>query len=80
MPINKTVVDGDETIFHCTAVGNPVPNIKWIRDGETVAAGDTLSFEANRNHSGKYWCSVENGLGVAINASAYLDVQCKSIS
>ena len=77
MPLNKTVVEGDDTMFRCTAVGNPIPNIKWIKDGETVATGDTLSFEAKRNHSGKYRCSVENGLGVTINARAHLDVQCK---
>lgn len=42
-----------------------------------MATGDTLSFEAFRNQSGKYWCSAENGLNVTVNASAYLDVQCK---
>ena len=39
--------------------------------------GETLSFEANRNQSGKYWCTAENGLSVIVNASAILDVQCK---
>ena len=42
-----------------------------------MAKGETLSFEANRNQSGNYWCSVENGLGVTENASAHLNVQCK---
>ena len=42
-----------------------------------MATGDTLSFEAFRNQSGEYWCSVENGFDVTVNASAYLDVQCK---
>ena len=43
-----------------------------------MAKGETaLSFETNRNQSGKYWCLADNGLGVKINASALLDVQCK---
>ena len=42
-----------------------------------MGGGNTLSFETNRNHSGKYWCSAENGLSSAVNASASLDVQCK---
>ena len=37
----------------------------------------TLSFETNRNNSGKYWCLAENGLFSTVNASANLDVQCK---
>ena len=42
-----------------------------------MGTGDTLSLETHRNQSGEYWCSAENGVGLAINASAYLDVQCK---
>jgi len=77
VPVNQTVKEADTAIFHCTATGNPTPKITWLKDGTTVATGSTLSFEANRTHSGKYWCLAENGLKTAINASAYLDVQCK---
>ena len=42
-----------------------------------MATGERLRFEANRNNSGKYWCSADNGLSAADNASANLDVQCK---
>lgn len=54
-----------------------MPNIKWIKDGMTVGTGDALTFETNRNHLGKFWCTAENGLDVKINASAQLNVQCK---
>ena len=76
-PGNQTVKEGDETTFHCTATGNPTPTITWLKDGKTVASGDPFEFTANRNQSGKYWCSAENGLDVYINSSVYLDVQCK---
>jgi len=76
-PGNQSVTEGDETIFHCTATGNPTPKITWLKDGKTVASGDHYKFTANRNQSGKYWCSAENGLDVYINTSVYLDVQCK---
>lgn len=62
---------------HRTADGNPEPEIKWIKDGKTVATQGLLTFEAMRNQSGKYLCSVENGLNSTVNASATLDVQCK---
>ena len=44
-----------------------------------MGSGDTLSLETHRNKSGEYLCSAENGVGLVINASAYLDVQCKYI-
>lgn len=70
-------MEKQEVTFHCTANGNPTPEITWIKDGETVARGEFLNFKANRSHSGKYWCSADNGLDTSDNASAYLDVQCK---
>ena len=77
-PTNQTVKEDTEATFHCTATGNPTPKITWIIDGKTVAQGDTMSFDAGRSQSGKYWCLAENGLEKGqINASAYLDVQCK---
>jgi len=76
-PVNQTVREGDKTTFHCTATGNPTPVITWQKDAKTVGSGETLTLTAKRNHSGHYLCSAENGLGVTINASADLDVQCK---
>ena len=77
VPVNQTINEGDTARFQCTATGNPSAKITWLKDGKAVGSGNTLSFEANRTHSGKYWCSAENGLKTEINASAYLDVQCK---
>ena len=71
------MIEKEQTTFTCSAAGNPAPNITWTKDGKTVGSGDTLSLETHRNQSGKYWCSAENGVGLAIRASAYLDVQCK---
>lgn len=78
-PTDQTVLESETATFHCNATGNPTPKIKWVKDGKTVALGDTLVIEGNKNHSGKYWCLAENGLNVTVNASANLDVQCKYI-
>ena len=56
-----------------------MPKITWVKDGEAVAEGETLSFETKRNQSGKYWCLAENGFNSTANASAILDVQCKLV-
>ena len=76
-PADQIVLESATATFHCNATGNPTPEIKWIKDGKTVAKGNTMTFEANRTHSGKYWCLAENGLNMTVNASANLDVQCE---
>ena len=76
-PTNQTVIEGTNTTFHCTATGNPIPTITWMKDGKSVAEGHTLSFETSWNDSGEYWCLATNGLGDTINTTVNLDVQCK---
>jgi len=65
--------------LHCAATGHPTPKITWTKVGQVVGNDDILSFTSSRGHAGEYWCSAENGLGKAINGSAYLDVKCKNI-
>ncbi|XP_067024144.1 fibronectin type III domain-containing protein-like isoform X2 [Acropora muricata] len=74
-PTNQRVREGDEVTLNCSASGYPIPVIRWIRNGQTKKTGETLSFIARRDDSGKYWCKVDNGLGPAIVAEALLDVQ-----
>lgn len=76
-PLDQRVIEGAKATFHCNATGNPTPQITWKKDGEVVAEGESLSFETNKNHSGKYLCIAENGLNSTASASANLDVQCK---
>jgi len=75
-PSDQTVVENEEVVFSCSAIGNPAPKITWMKDGKTVGTEETLRFEASRDHSGDYWCSADNELSEAVNASAHLDVQC----
>ena len=76
-PSNQTIIERNQVTFTCSATGNPVPNITWTKDGETVHTGETLSFVTDRTRAGEYWCLAENVVREAIQARVYLDVQCK---
>ena len=76
-PSDQTITEGNQITFQCQGVGNPAPEINWIKDGERMGEGETLTVDGLRNDSGEYWCVAGNGLGDPANASASLDVQCK---
>ena len=77
-----TVVnESNAATLYCSATGNPVPSIKWIRRnaGEVtvVSNNSSLEFEAiNRNESGLYQCIANNSIGNDSKNCA-VDVQCK---
>ena len=75
-PLDQTVAENEQVTLRCSAIGNPVPEITWIKDGQTVDLGETLSFKAHRERSGKYWCSADSSLKGSVNASAELNIQC----
>ena len=76
VPSNKTANETDAVTFLCSASGNPVPTITWLKDGQTVGNQTALTFTVFRNHSGNYSCFADNGLNITVTASAHLDVQC----
>ena len=76
-PSKQTVLQGTNVTMSCSATGNPIPKITWFKDGKAIGSGETLSLNAQRNVAGKYWCSADNGVGEAVNASADIDVHCE---
>ncbi|XP_074608784.1 hemicentin-1-like [Acropora palmata] len=76
-PSKQTVLQGTNVTMSCSATGNPIPKITWFKDGKAIGSGETLSLNVQRNVAGKYWCSADNSVGEAVNASADIDVQCE---
>ena len=81
-PQNITVMEIERRniTMHCNATGRPTPQLSWIRvrDGKTVASGNTLLISAaDRSHGGEYRCVADNGVGNPVSKLAYLNVHCK---
>lgn len=76
-PSNQTVLENEEVKLHCAAIGNPIPQILWIKDGITIGTGENLTLKAWRNVSGTYTCMAKNLLNATAISSAHVDVQCK---
>jgi len=43
-PVDTTVVDGDEAVFNCTVVGEPLPTISWYISGVNLSINTTTPF------------------------------------
>ena len=78
------VVEGDPNItLECIAEGEPTPNITWTKvyangsDSGVLGTGNQFVLETNRNNSGKYRCTVYNGIGTAPNRTVKVEVNCK---
>ncbi|XP_076862840.1 contactin 1b [Brachyhypopomus gauderio] len=72
--INDTEKDvGSELTLSCTAVGKPLPWIRWLKDGYSYGKGELKFSSLTFEDSGMYQCVAENNWG-AIYASAELRV------
>eukprot|EP00076_Gallus_gallus_P035158 XP_025000696.1 mucosa-associated lymphoid tissue lymphoma translocation protein 1 isoform X5 [Gallus gallus] len=60
-PQNLTV--GDALVLECGAVGNPIPQYQWFRNGFPLANGNKNVYTVScvdMEHGGTYWCHVFN--------------------
>nr|CAD7258484.1 unnamed protein product [Timema shepardi] len=92
-PTNQTKLEGEKVQFSCEAKALPGNvTVKWYREGvyvKEVAAletrvtirrdGSLIVNPVSADDSGQYMCEVTNGIGDPQSASAFLNVECKSI-
>ncbi|XP_053909344.1 mucosa-associated lymphoid tissue lymphoma translocation protein 1 isoform X4 [Cuculus canorus] len=60
-PQNLTM--GDALVLECGAVGNPIPQYQWFRNGFPLADGSRNIYMVSHvdvEHQGTYWCHVFN--------------------
>ncbi|KAM9367931.1 mucosa-associated lymphoid tissue lymphoma translocation protein 1 [Phaethornis superciliosus] len=62
-PQPKNLTVGDALVLECGAVGNPIPNYQWFRNGLPLANGSKNVYMVTYvdvEHQGTYWCHVFN--------------------
>ena len=90
-PQGGLVYEGGNVTLSCNASGNPVPTIKWTRNGSVLTSSVLrISFGAesreltitivNRTDMGEYRCVANNSVGNVTSDAATLDVQCEYTS
>jgi len=82
---NQNVVEGGSDItLECIAEGKPENiTITWTRvldngsDSNVLFTGPRFVLDNNRNSTGTYRCTADNGIGTAPNRTIVVDVTCK---
>ena len=81
---DKVVVEGDPSVtLECLVAGVPTPNITWTKvytngsDSGVLGTENQFKFATNRNSSGTYRCTANNGIGTAPNRTVKVEVNCK---
>lgn len=72
-PEDRTVDVGETIKFHCRVAGDPVPDVKWMRDSTEVPIdgehykmmddNTLMIIDANENDNGDYECVAHNDMG-----------------
>lgn len=86
---NQEVQDGYPVSFDCVVMGQPVPNVRWFKDGRVLEEDDhyMISDDQQGGHQliitavvpadmGVYRCLAENSVGVS-STKAELRVDCE---
>ncbi|KAM7143815.1 obscurin-like [Molossus nigricans] len=86
---NQEVLDGYPVSFDCVVTGQPMPNVRWFKDGRVLEEDDhyMISDDQQGGHQliitavvpsdmGVYRCLAENSMGVS-STKAELRVDCE---
>ena len=90
-PQNQTVLENSEARLTCEGKAEPKNlTYKWYKDGLPVSKVGSLDQRSSllkdgtlvitlvtSEDNGRYTCEITNGIGRPIQASAYINVECK---
>ena len=85
---NVAEIRGGQIILDCAAIGMPLPQIVWLKDGEPLSFTNRLRVFENgtlriddvqSTDAGRYTCRAENNLGT-VESKVAVTVKSKSVS
>ena len=90
-PKDTKISEGGDVVFNCLVEGNPMPNVRWTRNGErlNVEANTRLSQTIKNNlhtltitgvqlsDAGQYRCVANNSIGSSTSVGGNLEVSCE---
>lgn len=62
-PQSQNLMEGEKLVLQCEAIGTPVPQYQWYRNGSPLTNGDKKVYlvpSVDTDHQGTYWCHVYN--------------------
>ncbi|XP_006626687.2 muscle, skeletal receptor tyrosine-protein kinase [Lepisosteus oculatus] len=83
-PTNITLLIGSKAVLPCITLGNPKPEISWIKGEDLVKSNDRISIldfgslkiqDIQKEDAGQYRCVSKNSFGVAFSKPATIEVQ-----
>lgn len=89
-PLNQTVLEYEQALFHCSVKNPETMFVTWYKDGELLshfpdlasrtvmtADGSLMITPTLMSDLGMYQCVVKNNVGDQEKVEAFLNVQCE---
>ncbi|RDD37102.1 Protein sidekick-2, partial [Trichoplax sp. H2] len=87
-PQSISIKAGATLTLECTATGDPIPSVKWMKDGELTSSaynmlispgyGKLIIIDVNTGDNGSHWCQFTNVIGSISSAMAVISVKDKN--
>uniref|UniRef100_A0A673A8S2 receptor protein-tyrosine kinase n=1 Tax=Sphaeramia orbicularis TaxID=375764 RepID=A0A673A8S2_9TELE len=83
-PTNVTLLIESKAVLPCVTLGNPKPDVTWLKDDELIKISDRvtiLDYGALKIHhiqkedAGQYRCVAQNSIGLAFSKPVTIEVQ-----
>ncbi|KAG5834845.1 hypothetical protein ANANG_G00265910 [Anguilla anguilla] len=83
-PTNVTLLIDSKAVLPCVTLGNPKPDISWIKDDDLVKISDRISIldygalkihNIKREDAGQYRCVARNSFGIVFSKLVTIEVQ-----
>uniref|UniRef100_A0A8C7W276 receptor protein-tyrosine kinase n=1 Tax=Oncorhynchus mykiss TaxID=8022 RepID=A0A8C7W276_ONCMY len=83
-PTNMTLLIESKAVLPCVTLGNPKPDISWIKDDALLTVSDRITIldygtlkihNIKKEDAGQYRCVAKNSFGIAFSKPVTIEVQ-----